>query len=587
VDDASVLPALPRAGEHVDRYEVLTELSHGGMAALYVGRRTSVGGFDKLVALKLLLPHLSTDRRFVEMFLDEARIASAIQHPNVVHVYDVGEHGALPFMVMELLRGQPLSKLISKARSEEQTLPLSLLVGILADASEGLHAAHETRSAEGEALKVVHRDVSPHNIHVGYDGQVKVIDFGIAAARGRLQQTHSGELKGKFRYLAPEQMTRDRAPDRRTDVWALGVTAWELLAGRRLFGDEDENKTLWNVMHMPVEDLRAHAPEVSEELASTVMACLDRDPAGRPGNCKQLARAFREAAHTGDDQAERARFVSELFAAERAAEEERLTAARRRAQGPGGEGTSDESTARSQDIPESSTRDDSSRRGRRWPAMVALALLALTAGAVGWARFGDAGGPPRDGASHAPGSTPKAARATNSQADTPVKGAAPAPAISTDGELEDTNQPSAGANAVSDGGLDIPSRPHEPSATTDHAGEGGPARTTVVHPDPRARVVLVDGQERESRPLRLRLKPGRTVEIELVGPRGRRVRRTVGVDDDGARIALPSPRRQGRRPEPNKPEEPPETEPAESQGDSGGTGDSRGSTNEPLMGNPY
>ncbi len=191
------------------------------MGSVYAVRRRTRSGFDKLLAMKVLHPQLAGERRFVDMFLDEARIAARIEHPNVVTTLDVIDQDGQPLIVMELLRGRSLAALLKK----DPGAPRHLLYAILAGAAEGLAAAHDATSADGQPLHVVHRDVSPHNIHVGYDGQVKLIDFGVAAARGRLTSTRTGELKGKLAYLAPEQIMQGTL-DRRTDLFALGIVAW-------------------------------------------------------------------------------------------------------------------------------------------------------------------------------------------------------------------------------------------------------------------------------------------------------------------------------------------------------------------------
>lgn len=309
---------LPQIGETIDRYVVLAELAHGGMAAVYaVGRST--GHFDKLLAMKVMLPHLVGEKQFVDMFVDEARIAAHVQHPNVVQVFDVGQHKDTPFMVMEYLRGQSLSAV---RRRVQLTAGESL--EILARAAEGLHAAHETRDRTGAPLGVVHRDVSPQNIHVGYDGSVKVVDFGIAAAQGRITQTRTGEVKGKLSYAAPEQLRSGRVVDRRLDIWALGVIAWEMLAGQRLFKGESDVDTMYNVLNKTPARLSGVPAEVAEIVAS----CLQRNVDLRPANASEVAQVFHAAAvRLGADPSQLATQVETAFAKERAVEEERIASA--------------------------------------------------------------------------------------------------------------------------------------------------------------------------------------------------------------------------------------------------------------------
>ncbi|WP_157068767.1 serine/threonine-protein kinase [Sandaracinus amylolyticus] len=285
-------PDLPRPPARVDRYELVAEVAQGGMAMVYAARRRDLHGFDKLLALKLLLPHLAREDRFVDMFRDELRIAARIQHANVVQVFDVGEHDGMPFMVMEYLRGRSFASVLQRCEERREDVPRELVIAVIVAVAEGLHAAHEAKSADGEPLGVVHRDVSPQNVHLGFDGQIKVVDFGIAEARGRLTSTRTGEVKGKMAYLAPEQIHRERTIDRRTDLWALGVMAWEALTGRRLFRADTDATTMWNVMHATIPDLRAVAPDVPDAVADQVMACLERDMDLRPASAAEIVRAL-------------------------------------------------------------------------------------------------------------------------------------------------------------------------------------------------------------------------------------------------------------------------------------------------------
>jgi serine/threonine-protein kinase len=291
------------------------------MAAVYAVRLGGIGGFGKLLAMKVLLPHLEGPD-IVTMFLDEARIAAQIHHPNVAQLFELGEHEGTPFMVMELLRGRSLAQLADRAYQSGRPLEPALVLRILADAARGLHAAHEARGEDGQPLHVVHRDVSPQNVHVGYDGIVRVVDFGIARARGRMTQTDSGTVKGKLRYLAPEQLSRTAPVDRRVDLWALGVMAWELLAVERLFRDDDEATSVYNVLHKEVPPLRERVPDLAPEVDALVSACLSRNVAARPATAEEVARVLDAAARALDGTEERVRARMEgLFAEERAQSE--------------------------------------------------------------------------------------------------------------------------------------------------------------------------------------------------------------------------------------------------------------------------
>jgi serine/threonine-protein kinase len=482
VGEAAPLGTLPRIGERVDRYEVVAEVAHGGMAAVYAVRRSSIGGFDKILAMKVLLPHLQNERQYVDMFLDEARIASRIEHPNVVHVFDVGEHQGAPFMVMEFLRGQSLSRIRKKAHASDTPLSLGFLCRVLAQTAEGLHAAHEVRDADGELLHVVHRDVSPQNVHVGYDGQVKIVDFGIAAARGRISATRSGELKGKLAYVAPEQIDRSSRIDYRTDLWALGVTAWELFAGRRLFKADDDGTRLWKILNMEVPDLRKTAPQTPADVAAAIMCCLERTPDDRPASALFVAETFTAAArkHGFTRNADVAASINALFASERAISEERLSAAMRDAPVPIVES---ERTSESGSLP-SSTSDmkiaivGGTRRPRWLPVVAALALAAAI-GTVG------------------------------------------ALAVSDPAEDEALEQMT----------TETPPPPEPDPAPA--------AETITVHVDPDARLVLVDGERRSDNPLAIEVSDDEPVTVELVAPDGEIVRHEVGVADDGRTLSLP------------------------------------------------
>lgn len=318
---------MPRVGDVVDRHRVVLEVAHGGMAAVYAVQRASIGGFEKLLAMKVLLPHLGTDEHFVNMFLDEARIASRIQHPNVVQVLDVGMHERLPFLLMEYLSGQSLARVVRRAHELGRALPIDFCLEVLSMTALGLHAAHEAVGADGKPLGVIHRDVSPHNVFVGYDGQIKVVDFGIAAARGRLVGTRTGEVKGKLAYLAPEQLDRSQPVTRAVDVWAWGVVAWELLSEKRLFASKDEASTLWNVLNQRVPRLDRLRSDLPSSVCRLVHDALERNLSKRPRDAKQVAETLLAA--LPERCSDVGSVMRELFADERVIEKERIAAALR------------------------------------------------------------------------------------------------------------------------------------------------------------------------------------------------------------------------------------------------------------------
>ncbi len=241
--------ALPDAsplepGTRLDRYELLCPIAHGGMASVWIARLTGKHGFEKLFAVKTILPQYASDLRFQQMFLDEARIASSIDHANVAHIIDLGEEGEVLYLVMEWVDGDSLSKLNRAVHKKGRRLPVGIVLRILADICGGLHAAHEMRTKDGHLLGVVHRDVSPQNILINTTGIAKLIDFGVAKARDRVAgETSAGQLKGKIHYMAPEQAL-GRSVDRRADVWSVGAVAYHLLGGAPPFDGANELATL-------------------------------------------------------------------------------------------------------------------------------------------------------------------------------------------------------------------------------------------------------------------------------------------------------------------------------------------------------
>jgi serine/threonine-protein kinase len=231
-------------GYRLDRYELLGPLAEGGMASVWIARQRGKHGFEKLVAIKTILPQYASDDRFRQMFLDEARIASRIEHFNVARIIDLGEEHEVLYLVMEYVDGDSLSKLRRSCTKAGVNVPPGVLLRVLADACSGLHEAHELKDENGQLLDIVHRDISPHNILVSTKGVAKVIDFGIAKARDRMAgETNAGVLKGKIQYMAPEQAL-GRKVDRRADLWAVGATLYHLLTGKPPFEADNTLGTL-------------------------------------------------------------------------------------------------------------------------------------------------------------------------------------------------------------------------------------------------------------------------------------------------------------------------------------------------------
>ncbi|HEX6244349.1 MAG TPA: serine/threonine-protein kinase [Polyangiales bacterium] len=243
----------PLVGTQLGGFTIVEELATGGMGTVFLARRTGLSGFGQPVAVKVIHPHLAQDRGFVEMFVDEARIASCVHHPNVCAVLEFGKARGTFFLAMEYLQGETwaatLRALRQCPRSPGRRLESNLLLAhVVAQACEGLHAAHEATDQRGLPLCIVHRDVSPQNLFVGYDGGVRLLDFGIASAADRLHTTRFGTIKGRYSYMAPEQMLGEPV-DRRSDVWSLGVVLREGLTGRSVFRGATDAETVYAVTH--------------------------------------------------------------------------------------------------------------------------------------------------------------------------------------------------------------------------------------------------------------------------------------------------------------------------------------------------
>jgi serine/threonine-protein kinase len=273
------------------RYAMYEQFAAGGMATLHYGRLLGTAGFSRTVAIKRLHSHLSEDPDFVAMFLDEARLAARIHHPNVIQTLDVESSEGEIFVVLDYVHGDSLSRLLREARRIGEPATQELVCAILFGALEGLHAAHEARDPRGEPLELVHRDVSPHNILIGTDGIARVLDFGVAKARGRAQTTRVGQLKGKLSYMAPEQL-RGGKVTRRSDVFSAAVVLWEALTGARLFQGDDEGDVVNRLLAEEIPSPRQYAPVVTRELEAIVMRGLERNPADRFPTARHMALAI-------------------------------------------------------------------------------------------------------------------------------------------------------------------------------------------------------------------------------------------------------------------------------------------------------
>lgn len=275
------------------RYRVVEEIGVGGMASVHLARMDGPGGFQKWVAIKRIHPNLVEDDQFVDMFLDEARIAAGINHANVAQVFDLGKDEGTYWIAMEYLHGEPLRELMRRCEDRGQLISPDIAARICADAAEGLHAAHELRGKNGQLLGLVHRDVTPHNLFITYDGYTKVVDFGIAKVADRLSETRAGTLKGKLAYMSPEQVRGQDDVDRTTDVFALGVVLYECLAGHLPFEGKNPAQVLRRVLEGDFAPADAVRPVVGGRYARYAAEALDTEPSRRPKSALALGELLR------------------------------------------------------------------------------------------------------------------------------------------------------------------------------------------------------------------------------------------------------------------------------------------------------
>lgn len=355
------------------------------MASVYVGRHTE-RAFRRPVALKVVFPHLTRDEAFVDMFLDEAGIASTIQSPHVVRTLDVSrdEDGTLS-MAMDLVIGGSLRELLGAA-----PLPTDVALSILRDLAYGLRDTHVAAGPAGEPLEIVHRDVSPHNVLVGLDGVAKLADFGIARAVGRISRTETGQLKGKMAYLSPEQI-RSQPVDARSDLFAFGAVAWEALVGEQLFPVDNPLAAVRKITMEPIPSIADHA-DLPDEVVAFIDACLEREPADRLSSVEAAARLEEMPEALFASRARVGAHVSSVLEARLEALQRRLHAAfadeRGRAEGPEEGGREDEGGAPQ----EHAIVDTKPPRPRRalLPVVFVASLALLAAWGLHWVLGSDA-----------------------------------------------------------------------------------------------------------------------------------------------------------------------------------------------------
>jgi hypothetical protein len=312
----------------VGAYELLVELASGGMATVHLARATDKRQGPPLVAVKRPHRHLSSDKTFLTMLIDEARLASSIEHPNVVKVRELGFEGGIPFIVMDYVEGASLAELRRELSAIGRAIDVRVAVRIVLDALAGLQAAHDLRDDTGKSLHIIHRDVSPHNVLLGCDGRAHLTDFGIAKAEDRVQTTRTHEVKGKLAYLAPERIDKRRVCTVQSDVFSMAVVLWECFAGRRLFRGDEAVDILQEVIAAPIPTLRQIGAQIPAALDDVVARALSRDLETRYASAAELAEAIVRAAgpeNVGTHQ-DVARLMEAMFGARMALRQEQVRA---------------------------------------------------------------------------------------------------------------------------------------------------------------------------------------------------------------------------------------------------------------------
>jgi serine/threonine protein kinase len=321
---------VPRDARDFGNYQLIAKLATGGMAEIFLARPTGAApGSKDLIVLKRILPHLAEDEHFVTMFRDEADLATQLIHKNICHVYNFGEYAATWYIAMEYLHGVPLSRMMTRLSKAGKMLDVRVVAGIIAQACEGLQAAHDAKGADGHMLNVVHRDVSPPNIMVCAEGTVKLLDFGIAKARGANSRTRTGTVKGKNAYMSPEQIL-GKPLDRRSDVFALGIVMYEMLAIKRLFHRDSDFLTFKAITEEPIPDIRERRPDLPAGMRAALVQAMARDPNGRFDSAQAFGVAIRNSVATlggAATAADLARLLFTDFGDEMASRDEILKAA--------------------------------------------------------------------------------------------------------------------------------------------------------------------------------------------------------------------------------------------------------------------
>jgi serine/threonine-protein kinase len=280
-------------GERFGKFEIITKIATGGMAEIFLARQEGIEGFKKLVVIKRILPHLSSDKEFVNMFLDEARMAALLNHPNIVQIYDLGVIDNSYFIAMEYIDGVDISTILKRGREQKSFLKLGWILKIISQVCDGLYYAHNLKDANGQSLGLIHRDITPENLLVSFTGNVKITDFGIARARGRSTSTTSGTLKGKFPYMSYE-MVKGMEIDSRSDIFSLGIVMWEMLTYRRLFKRDTEVASINAILNEEIPSPKKYFKNLPDGVEAIVMKALERDRDKRFQTAREMGDAIED-----------------------------------------------------------------------------------------------------------------------------------------------------------------------------------------------------------------------------------------------------------------------------------------------------
>ena len=278
-------------GSHLGPYELIKRIGIGGMAEIYLAKTTGIGGFEKYLALKVIHPRFVEDQDFIDMLIDEAKISVQLNHVNVAQIFDLGCIDNMYFIAMEFVDGKDVYQLMVHCAEQNISIPFDVIAFIGKEMASGLHYAHHKSDNYGRPLNLVHRDVSPQNVLLSYEGQVKLVDFGIAKASQRRQQTESGVIKGKFHYMSPEQAWGDDL-DGRSDVFSCGICLYEMVTGEMLYNEERPLVLLDRVRRAVVPSISERRPEIPAELENIISKSLSRDREDRFSSAGELQAAL-------------------------------------------------------------------------------------------------------------------------------------------------------------------------------------------------------------------------------------------------------------------------------------------------------